>query len=149
MLVFAFVLSFQAGYLTTKGESALGTSFRAGSFPQNGNNDSKNFFVSVMASEDNTTVTFSDFDNEVVFAGNNAPNGNTVTVTLDENESYVLSGYTTSMGNYEGFIGALISADKPIAVNSGNALGGEGSNLMDYTIDQIVPISEIGWNMLW
>jgi len=64
---------------------------------------------------------------------------------LNEGESYTLSGYTNHIANYDGFIGALVNSDKPIIVNTGNALGGfSGSNGRDYTIDQIVPVKEVG-----
>lgn len=134
----------QAGYLTTKGEAALGTSFRLGSLPQVSNIEDKNFFTSLMATEDNTVVTISDFDDEVVFAGPNAPTEGIVSFVLNAEESYTLSGYMTYKPNYNGFIGALVTSDKPIVVNTGNALGGFEYNKRDYTIDQIVPISEIG-----
>lgn len=134
----------QAGYLTTKGEEALGTSFRLGSLPQSSETVDKNFFVAVMASEDNTTVVFSEYENDVIFEGPNAPTGNTVSVVLQRGESYALSGYTTTIGNYDGFIGALVNSDKPIAVNTGNALGGFQGNTRDYTIDQIVPVEDVG-----
>ena len=55
--------SAQAGALVSKGASALGKIFRAGSFtnenPEPNTNNYLNF-ISIMASENNTTVTFSD-----------------------------------------------------------------------------------------
>lgn len=135
----------QAGYLTTKGEAALGTSFRLGSLPQGNEVEDKNFFTSIMATVDNTTITINDFDTSVVFAGPNAPLTDDITVILNEGETYTVSGYTTQTGNYTGFIGTLVNSDKPIVVNTGNALGGfPGYNGRDYTIDQIVPVSEVG-----
>lgn len=56
----------QAGALVSKGLSALGTTFRVGSFTNE--NPSSNYlnFVSVMATEDNTQVTFSDLPSGLV-----------------------------------------------------------------------------------
>lgn len=132
-----------AGHLTTKGAAALGTSFRLGSIPQNSEVDDKNFFTSIMATEDNTLVTLSEFDEQVVFEGPNAPTG-PITITLNSEETYTVSGYTNNPSNYDGFIGALVTSDKPIVVNTGNALGGFATRRRDYAIDQIVPIDQIG-----
>lgn len=134
----------QAGYLTTKGEEALGMSFRLGSLPQSSEVEDKNFFASFMATEDNTTITVSDYDNGVVFAGPNPSASGTVQVVLDQNETYTVSGYTTFPSNHTGFIGALVVSDKPIVVNTGNGLGGFETNSRDYTIDQIVPVEDVG-----
>lgn len=134
----------QAGYMTTKGESAMGTSFRLGSMPQTTDTEDKNFFLGLMAVENNTTVTISEFNENVIFEGPNAPDGNEVIIVLQEGESYVLSGYTTSTSNYNGFIGTLVTSDLPIVVNTGNALGGFQGNTRDYAIDQIVPVEDVG-----
>jgi len=45
-----------AGYLTTKGEDALGTNFRLGSAPLDPDNIAHNVYASIMATEDNTNV---------------------------------------------------------------------------------------------
>lgn len=134
----------QAGYLTTKGEAALGTSFRLGSLPQSSEVEDKNFFVGIMATEDNTVISISDYNNNVVFEGPNLPLGNTIDIILNEGESYAVSGYTTNPANYDGFIGALVTSDKPIVINTGNGLAGFQANSRDYTIDQIVPVEDVG-----
>ena len=63
---------------------------------------------------------------------------------LNKGQSIVFSGYTDVTANWTGFIGALIVADKPIAVNTGNATGGVTNNGSDITLDQIVSASQIG-----
>jgi len=133
----------QAGYLTTKGADALGTSFRLGSLPQSSEVQDKNFFASIMATEDNTTVTILDFD-AIILEGPNAPTEDLITVVLNRGESYTVSGYTTSNVNYSGFIGAQVLSDKPIAINTGNALGGFQGQTRDFTIDQIVSLENVG-----
>ena len=51
-----------------------------------------------------------------------------------------------SHANYDGFIGALISSDKPIAVSTGNALGGTlmSNDGQDFNLDQIVSYDQVG-----
>ncbi|MEZ5647511.1 MAG: hypothetical protein R3E60_00785 [Alphaproteobacteria bacterium] len=54
---------FHAGDLTCKGRAALGTEFRVGHLVQaEDDGDRRGNFVGVMASEDSTEVTFSEFD---------------------------------------------------------------------------------------
>ncbi len=137
---------FHAGHLTPKGMAALGTSFRLGSIPQGSDLGDTNFFASFMATEDNTTVTISDYDSNVVFAGPNAQNVGSVTFTFDKEETYVVSGYTNDVANYNGFIGALVTSNKPIAVNTGNALGSfaNTNGARDFAMDQVVPVDKVG-----
>lgn len=136
-----------AEILIGKGYQGIGTAFRLGSLPQTWNGDLRNFFASFMATEDNTTVQLSDYDPNVVFvAPNTFVTSDTQTFTLNKGQSVTVSGYTDVQANLTGFIGALLTSDKPIAVNSGNALAGmttpdEGQ---DFTFDQIVPFEEIG-----
>ena len=139
----------QAGYLTSKGKIGTGERFRLLSFPQNGDTPEafRNFYASVMATENNTTVTFSEYNPNVEFAtstGTISPN--VITVILNEGETYTVSGYTDVVANYQGFVGALVTSDKPITVNTGNALGSISKSRggQDYGIDQIVPENIIG-----
>ena len=140
-----------AGYLTAKGDDALGTRFRLGSAPLNPNNLAHNFFASIMATEDNTIINFSDIDPGVVFQ--NGPPG---TQILNAGQSLVVSGYSdpTNNANNEGFIGTLLSASNPIVVNSGNLRGNlpntdPNANLWsDHMIDQIVDESFTGFEYM-
>ena len=144
----------QAGALVSKGLSALGTSFRSGTYTSGNpgaNNDSSNYlnFVSLMATEDNTQVVIDNLDKQLDLAGILSPGGVgtfSKTFTLDKGETYLLSAEAENVvANREGLIGVLIESDKPIVVNSGSANGsfGTGSG-RDYGIDQIVGADKIG-----
>ncbi|MFT6065760.1 MAG: hypothetical protein ACJAQX_001634, partial [Polaribacter sp.] len=134
----------QAGALVSKGSSALGTTFRAGMFTNE--NPQANYlnFISVMASENNTVVTFSDLPAGILIK--NYTGGLPISTTLNEGESYILA--TNSFDNVinrDGLIGTLINADKPIIVNTGSANGSfHTGGGRDYGIDQIVGIDKIG-----
>ena len=140
------VRALHGGYLTCKGESALGNSFRLGSIPHGGNLGPRNFFSSIMATEDNTSISISDYNTEVEFYDENGNiTSDRIDVTLNKGESYVISGNTDIVANLDGFIGALVTSDKPVAVNTGNYNGGFSTqSSTDFGIDQIVPISDIG-----
>lgn len=131
--------------LISKGKPGIGTSFRLGSTPQGGEVNIRNFVASVMATQDNTTITLSDYDTDVQFVTLNGNIGDdSQTFVLNKGQSIVFSGYTDVTANWTGFIGALVVADKPIAVNTGNATGGVTNNGSDITLDQIVSASQIG-----
>lgn len=142
---------FHAEILVPKGRTALGTAFRVGSVPQLYESNIRNFVTSFMATEDNTTVNISDYDTGVTFI---SPTGNitptTQNFTLNRGESVVLSGYTNVFANLTGFVGALITSNKPIVVNTGNATGGAGPDPggggsgQDFNLDQIVGFDNIG-----
>lgn len=131
--------------LISKGRPGIGTSFRLGSIPQGGEVSIRNFVSSVMATEDNTQVDLSDYNSNVVFksaAGNIT--SDLQTFILNAGESIVFSGYTDVADNYNGFIGALLTATKPVAVNTGNACGGVTDQGSDFALDQIVSNTQIG-----
>ncbi len=130
----------QAGALVSKGTSALGQTFRVGGFTNT--NTPFLSFVSVMATQDNTQITFSE----------NTPSGITltnysgtlpITIILNAGESYVLSA--TGI-NLERLIGCLVQANKPIVVNCGSTCGsfGNDGSKKDYGIDQIVGLNRVG-----
>lgn len=133
--------------LILKGKEGLGTEFRLGSLPQVYDGDSRNFVASFMATEDNTNITVSNYDTEVVFRSNgNDVLSNTLNYRLNAGQVVVVSGYTNTYANLTGFVGALVTSDKPIVVNSGNALAGMGTSTdgQDFTLDQIVPVEKVG-----
>lgn len=138
-----------AGYLTLKGEDALGTSFRLGSAPLDPFNTSLNVYTSIIATEDNTIVTFSDYNTSMIFQ-----NGLTPTQILNEGETLTVSAYSGPNQNTEGFIGALLTSDKPVVVNTGNLRGNlpntdpRSANWSDHMIDQIVDQSIVGFEYL-
>ncbi len=129
--------------LSSKGQLALGTEFRSGHLVTNTNlSGLKSHFISVMASEDNTTVSFQDLPAGVEFV-----NGYPGQVTLDKYESFVIGVNIEDNVNYDlanSLQGSLITSDKPIAVNTGSWLGGTVGNARDIGVDQIVPTDLIG-----
>ncbi|HBK83509.1 MAG TPA: hypothetical protein DDZ41_07910 [Flavobacterium sp.] len=139
-----------AEILVAKGIPGIGTNFRVGSVPQYYDSFIRNFVTSFMATEDNTTVLVSDYNTDVEFiSGFGNITSDSQTFVLNAGESVVLSGYADINANLQGFIGALISSDKPIAVSTGNALGGIepkqiGGSTQDFNLDQIVSYEQIG-----
>lgn len=136
-----------AEILVAKGYQGIGTEFRLGSLPQTSFGDLRNFFTSFMATEDFTTVTLSDYDPQIEFAINGTTISRpTQTFVLNSGETVTVSGYSNVQPNLTGFIGALLESDKPIAVNTGNALAGMSTpeEGQDFTFDQIVPLEEVG-----
>ncbi|MDB2384955.1 T9SS type B sorting domain-containing protein [Polaribacter sp.] len=137
--------SAQAGALVSKGAAALGKIFRAGMF--NNESPQTNYlnFISVMATEDDTKVNFSDL--AVGITVENSSNGENIPeISLNEGESYIVATNAgVSAINADGLIGTLIEADKDIVVNVGSANGSFGTGGgRDYGLDQIVDITQVG-----
>lgn len=136
-----------AEFLTSKGKIGAGTVFRLGSLPQTSSGGIRNFVASFMATEDATSVTLSDYDSNVVFInGNSTFSTANQSFTLNAGESVVVSGYTTTAANYTGFVGALLTSNKPIVANTGNLAGGMllAMDGQDFNLDQIVPLEQVG-----
>lgn len=140
---------FHAGGLVSKGIAALGTEFRVGAFTNTGvpfASGNHYTFASILATENNTTVSFDDIKPGVLLL-NDFPSGNTPPpVVLNAGQSYVIAvSAAFSDENRDGLIGALISADKPIAVNCGSFAGTNGTaNNLDLGFDQIVSAERTG-----
>jgi gliding motility-associated-like protein len=131
--------------IISKGRPGIGTSFRLGSLINETKDDRKNFVASVMATENNTTVKLSDYNPNVVFSsGTGLITADSQTFTLNAGQSIVFTGYCDVPANIDGMIGGLVTSNKPVAVNTGNALGGIESGKADLTLDQIVSASQIG-----
>lgn len=146
----------QSGAVVSKGLAALGTQFRIGSLQNT--NPSLSFgqrhytFVSVLATENNTTVQFTDIKPGVELI-NNAAAGNTPSsIVLNSGESFVMAvegpldplAPNQLTANRDGLIGSLVSADKPIAVNCGSFTGTNADNNLDLGFDQIVSVERTG-----
>ena len=136
--------STQAGALVSKGIAALGNTFRVGTFTNETPQDNYLNFVSVMATENNTTVEFNDLP-----AGLSIKNYTgtfPISIRLNEGESYtVATNSSESDINKDGLIGTLVTSDKPIVVNTGSANGSfHNSTGRDYGIDQIVGYEKVG-----
>ena len=130
---------------TSKGTAALGTEFRAVVAPITVNNGILNFMNSIMATEDNTTVTVSEFKPTVRFS--DGVTRTQITFTLNKGQSYIIDGYGNNSGNFTGYIGAKIVSDKPIVIANGNFNGqyaGNFSNASDILMDQGVPVNKLG-----
>lgn len=148
----------QAGSVLTKGKVALGKNFFWGGTPNEftttiaevGN------MASIMASEDNTTVTVSGIISGTEFINGSSTTpitGTTVTRTLNKGESFILYA-KVKVGvlslQDRGWLGSKISADKNIAVTVGGLMQegsietGTASDNRDFAVDQLVPIEQLG-----
>lgn len=144
----------QGGSLTSKGRSGFGTEFRTGHiYSAATTNASANLrrshFVSVMATENNTNVIFSEFKPGVVFlntpTSGNPLTTNSISVTLNKGESYVLGQDFPNTTVPNEFHGVKISSDKNITVNTGSWLASANKGgSQDIGIDQIVPTNIVG-----
>ncbi len=142
----------QGTSLTSKGRAALGKRFYSGHLftiynttadAALWNNERRSHSISVMATEDNTTVTFDMIKLPIALVGF-AP-GEPVSVTLDANESFVVgidhSQYSNPTINNAN--GIRITSDKNIVCNSGSWLSGNQFG-QDIGYDQIVPAEVVG-----
>ena len=136
--------------IISKGKPGIGTSFRLGCLINEDQDSRKNFVASVMATENNTTVTLSDYNTGVIFSsGTGNITADTQTFTLNAGQCIVFTGYSNVTANLDGIIGGLITSNKPVAVNTGNALGGIDNGKADLTLDQIVSASQIGTDYIF
>lgn len=149
--VTASTQNFQAGGLVSKGLAGLGTQFRIGAFVNTGLSPSgytNNHltFISVLATENNTTVSFSDIKPGVQLINNAGVGNNPANIILNRGQSFTLATTGPNVANRDGLIGALVSSDKPITVNCGSFAGTNGNidNNLDLGFDQIVSTERIG-----
>ncbi|HEY4654644.1 MAG TPA: IgGFc-binding protein, partial [Cyclobacteriaceae bacterium] len=143
--------SAQAESITSKGTAGFGTEFRSGHIWNDGGaNNLKAHVISFIATEDNTTVTVSDFGG--VDFENVSEGGGSIVVILNEGQSYVLAAYADQTpDNVNEVNGTRISSDKPIVVNSGSWLAGSPGGILqgrDIGVDQIAPIEETGFEYI-
>ena len=156
----------QAGALVSKGGAALGTNFRMGGFTNYNPQPNYSSFLSVMATENTTLITINNIKDGVdiidfneTLLGVSAGMLNDISFTLNRGESYTiitrsdqgsdvaaaLEVTSTQQTNSDGLIGALVSSDKPIVVNSGSLNGSFGiGSSRDYGFDQLVDYSKVG-----
>lgn len=144
---FRVISTNHAEFLSSKGTTGAGTIFRLGSLPQSDYGGIRNFVSSFMATEDNTVVNLSDYNANIEFIqGNTTISAASQNFNLNAGESVVISGYTNVSANLDGFIGALLTSNKPIVVNTGNMAGGmnAANSGQDFNLDQIVPLDQVG-----
>ncbi len=150
-LVYASVrvaAQFHAGSVVSKGLAALGTQFRIGGFlniDAPSYSDSHYTFASILATENNTTVSFSDLEPGISLVNNPGAGSTPSSITLNSGQSFVIAVQGPTDANRDGLIGGLITSDKPIAVNCGSLAGSNSptSNL-DFGLDQIVSAERTG-----
>lgn len=142
-------VSSHAEVITSKGKAGIGTKFYSAAAPVTVAESDKNFTTGILATEDNTVVTVSGYDPNIVLVNIPSPTPLTLTFTLNKGQSYILTGLSTATPvNKDGFIGAKIEATKPISVTNGNSNGfyatttsTDGSDLI---MDQSVPTDRLG-----
>lgn len=140
--------NYQAGGLVSKGLAALGTQFRIGAFINTGapsTNNNHYTFASILATENNTTISFNDIKVGVSLINNSGAGNTPANVILNRGESYVMAVEGPNLANKDGLIGASITSDKPIAVNCGSFAGSNGTTTnLDLGFDQIVSAERTG-----
>ena len=138
----------QAGELVSKGIASLGNRFRIGAFTNTlvaNYIDIHTTFISVLATENNTTVNFSDFKPGVQPV-NSSTGDAPFSIVLNNGESFVIDVQGPTDANRNGLIGSLVTSDKPIAVNCGSFGGSNAIGNLDLGFDQIVPADRISSN---
>lgn len=135
-----------AEIVTSKGLAGLGNKFYIG-MPEVSlwsPSGTSNHTVSVIATENGTTVTLSGYDPALVFT--NDPAGlPTKTVVLNKDESYIFEINNSNVQNFKkGLIGAKIESDKPISVSNGSFSGRTADTGVDIFMDQAVPVEKTG-----
>lgn len=132
--------------IASKGKAALGQEFYSVNTPILAAESLSNFMTSVLATENNTVVTVSGYNPNVIFTNNPGPTPATFTFTLQKDESYIIEGKGGLGANNTGFIGAKIVSTKPITITNGN-MNGQYINTTagsDIIMDQNLPTNRLG-----
>lgn len=143
---FRFSVTNQAEIITSKGLAGIGKNFFVGVAPNTTAKPYVNSTIGVTATEDNTTVTLSGYNPNVVFSdGISAP---TRTFTLNKGKSYIIEARSDlATSNLNGLVGAKIAASKPISVTNGNfnsIYTTQNNTNVDVLMDQAVPVDRLG-----
>lgn len=129
-----------AGGLVSKGNSALGTSFRLGAMLNPLYDPTLLNFASILSTENNTTITISNIPIGTQLSDGTIVNG-PIIVNLNKNESYVFSmeNIKDKPFNSAKLIGTLVESDKAIVVNCGSFSGSNSSALEKDDNNNLVP----------
>ena len=141
-----FKVSNHAEIITSKGTAGIGKKFYTVMAPNLHGSTNLGASASILATEDNTVVTVNNFKKVLTF--NAYGTASSFTFTLNKGQSFILDARASNMNNREGFIGATVTADKPISMSNGNFNGqyatsdeSEGSDIL---MDQSVPVDKLG-----
>ncbi|MDX6183355.1 T9SS type B sorting domain-containing protein [Flavobacterium sp. Fl-77] len=139
----------QSSEIVSKGLAALGTQFRISGLTNKfnpGYSDRHLTFASILATENNTVINFTDIKPGSVLINNFVSGNSLPSITLNSGESYTIAVQGPTPANNDALIGALIASNKPIAVNCGSFAGSNGSlpNNIDLGFDQIVSAERTG-----
>ncbi|WP_347216832.1 gliding motility-associated C-terminal domain-containing protein [Chryseobacterium sp.] len=143
---YRFAVQDQAEFVTSKGLAGLGKTFFAGVAPNTAAKPYVNATIGITATEDNTMVTISGYNQNVVFSDQvSAPSRNFI---LNKGKSYIIEAQSNlSPNNLKGLVGAKIVADKPISVTNGNfnsIYTDKNNTNVDVLMDQAVPVERLG-----
>ncbi len=141
----------QADILTCLGEAALGTDFRWGGTPAFRVQNYNSVSLGIYATEDNTEITISGYDTGCEFRLGTDIDGltdDTITRILNKGETFVLEAHSQEglgNANKDGWLGATITATKPIALANGQLVSSPlTTGGQDALMAQPVPISTLG-----
>ena len=144
---YRFSVASHAEIMTSKGLAGLGTEFYIAMAPLTAQASYVNATVGVTATEDNTVVTLSNINPNVVFR-DGVTNVTSRTFTLNRGQSYVIDARSVdAVANYDGLIGTKLTSTHPISVTNGNFNGIYTYNNFtnnDILMDQAVPTSRLG-----
>ncbi|HEY8387798.1 MAG TPA: hypothetical protein VIK74_04300 [Parasegetibacter sp.] len=141
----------QGSSLTSKGRVALGTAFKWVGAPNRGTFlEALSNSMGIMATEDNTVVTIFGYNPNCTFRlGANAGGitSDEIVVNLNKGETFVLEAVIDgNETNRDGWIGASVTSNKPIAMNVGQMhyQPNAAASSRDAGIDQIIPENTLG-----
>lgn len=143
---FRFAVPNQAEIITSKGLAGIGKNFFVSAAPNTTAKPYVNSTIGFIATEDNTTVTLSGYNPNVIFSdGTSSPSR---TFTINKGKSYIIEAQSDlSSSNLTGLVGAKITANKPISVTNGNfnsIYTTQNNSNVDILMDQAVPVERLG-----